>query len=77
MTGISKRDFLELFRPAWHKAFSIANVQEGFAETGIWPSSPFIILSAITSWPETSPDTQTEPINPLPTLMTSKSIRRA
>jgi hypothetical protein len=77
MTSMSKRDFLELFRPAWHKAFSVANVQGGFAKTGIWPFSPPIVLSAITSQLETPPDTQTEPAKPVPTLMTSKSIRRA
>jgi hypothetical protein len=57
MTSMSKRDFLELFRLAWHKAFSVANVQGGFAKTGIWPFLPSIVLSAITSRPETPPDT--------------------
>jgi hypothetical protein len=72
-----KRDFLELFRPAWHKAFSVANVQEGFAKTGIWLFLPLIVLSVITSRPETPPNTQTEPIKPVLTLITSKSIRKA
>jgi hypothetical protein len=50
---MSKRDFLKLFRLAWHKAFSVTNVQEGFAKTSIWLFLPLIVLSAITSRPET------------------------
>jgi hypothetical protein len=48
-----KRDFLKLFCLTWHKAFSVANVQEGFAKTGIWLFLLFIMLSVITSRPKT------------------------
>ncbi len=76
-TSLTKRDFLQIFRTAWNKSFSIANIQGGFAKTGIWPFKPLIVLDAITRRPETPPDSQNEPNKPPPTLMTSKSIRRA
>ena len=75
-TSMSKRDFYELFRPAWLKSFSVSNIQGGFAKTGIWPFSPPVVLDVITRRPETPPNDETDDLKPPPTPMTSKSIRR-
>ena len=75
-TSLTKRDFLELFRVAWNKSFSLSNIQGGFRKTGIWPFKPLIVIDAITRRLETPPNTQDDSNKPPPTLMTSKSIRR-
>ena len=76
-TSITKRDFLQIFRAAWVKSFSEANIKGGFAKTSIWPMKPRIVLDAIICRPETLPDTQIDSNKPSLTPMTSKSIRRA
>jgi hypothetical protein len=76
-TSLSKRDFYQLFRPAWQKSFSVANIQGGFKKAGIWPFSPPTVLNTITRRPETPPSTQDDSTTLPPTPMTSKSIRRA
>ena len=35
--GMPKSDFFYVFWPAWHQAMTVANVQAGFRETGIFP----------------------------------------
>ena len=38
--GLSKMDFFIVFQPAWRKAMTVANVQAGFRQTGIYPINP-------------------------------------
>jgi hypothetical protein len=40
LISMSKRFFWKFFRAAWDKAFSKANITEGFAATGVWPFDP-------------------------------------
>jgi len=72
---MSKRNFYEIFKPAWLESFTLANIQGAFAKTGIWPFSPPVVLDTIKRRPETPLKAQDEPLKPPPTPMTSKSIR--
>ena len=35
-----KMDFFQVFWPAWKKAMTVANIQAGFRQTGIYPVNP-------------------------------------
>ena len=35
--GMPKMDFFQVFWPAWKKAMTVANIQAGFRQTGIFP----------------------------------------
>ena len=35
--GMPKSDFFYVFWPAWHCAMTVANIQAGFRQTGIYP----------------------------------------
>ena len=74
---LTKRNFYEIFRPAWLDSFTPYNIQGGFQKAGIWPFKLDIVLDAITYRPPTPPTLQYESNNPPPTPLTSKSIRRA
>ena len=38
--GLPKMDFFQVFWPAWKKAMTVANIQAGFRQTGIYPVNP-------------------------------------
>ena len=38
--GMPKMDFFQVFWPAWKKAMTVANIQAGFRQTGIYPVNP-------------------------------------
>ena len=59
---------------AWLKSFTLANIQGGFAKTGIWPFSLAIVLDTIKRRPETPLPTEDSPSKLPPTPLTSKSI---
>ena len=72
-----KRNFYEIFRPTWLNSFTLYNIQGGFEKAGIWPFKLDIVLDTITYRPPTPPNTQIDCLEPPPTPLTSKSIRRA
>ena len=45
--SLSKREFLELFWPAFEKAFSIVNIESGWSRTGLKPFDPDKIIKVI------------------------------
>ena len=63
LTSIKKRHFLNLFRAAWDKSFTIENIQKAFTKPGIWPFNPQLVLSVITA-----------PITPLPAPKSEQSV---
>ena len=48
LTSMKKRHFLDRFRPAWHTAFTVKNIQRAFEKPGIWPIKPSLVLDVIT-----------------------------
>ena len=48
LTSMKKRHFLDRFRPAWHIAFTVKNIQRAFEKPGIWPIKPSLVLDVIT-----------------------------
>ncbi len=72
--SMSKREFWPMFRASWETAFTVKNIQSGFAKTGIWPQNPRVVLDKIE---------RPKPQAPLPALtniehtpMTCRSVRR-
>lgn len=59
LTGVTKRDFLRLFWPAWQKAFTEANIKSGWAKTGLWPFDPPVVMKMFKK-AATPPGDQTE-----------------
>ena len=51
---ITKRQFYYLFKPAFEKAFSEANVTSGWRKTGLDPFDPSAVLSQLSTEPEAS-----------------------
>ena len=47
LVSMSKREFWPLFRVSWEEAFTQENILSGFANTGIWPYKPSIVLDKI------------------------------
>ena len=41
--GMPKMDFFIVFWPSWKKAMTVANIQAGFCQTGIYPFNPNVI----------------------------------
>jgi len=73
---MTKRSFYRLFRSAYQKSFTEENIQGGFAKTEIWPFCPSKVLDTITRRPITPPEAENQALQPPPTPLTSKSIRR-
>jgi hypothetical protein len=48
LCGITKRDFLRLFWPAFIKAFSQSNIESGWRKTGLYPLDSTVVLSKLT-----------------------------
>jgi hypothetical protein len=44
LTGVTKRDFLGLFWPAWQQAFTEANINSGWSKTGLCPFDPAMVM---------------------------------
>ena len=55
---MNKRQFYKLFKPAFHKAFSEANILSGWRQTGLHPFEPSIILSQLSTKPASRPTSQ-------------------
>ena len=47
LCGITKREFLRLFWPAFIKAFSQSNIESGWRKTGLYPLDSTIVLSKL------------------------------
>ena len=45
--GMPKMDFFIVFWPSWKKAMTVANIQAGFRQTGIYPFNPNVINPAL------------------------------
>ena len=45
--GMPKMDFFIVFWPSWKKAMTVANIQAGFCQTGIYPFNPNVINPAL------------------------------
>ena len=45
--GMPKMDFFIVFWPFWKKAMTVANIQAGFCQTGIYPFNPNVINPAL------------------------------
>nr|POE44883.1 hypothetical protein CFP56_78935 [Quercus suber] len=45
LSAVTKRDFLQLFWPAYQRAFSVNNILSAWSKTGIHPLNPAVILS--------------------------------
>ena len=73
LTSMSKRSFWKIFWPAWNQAFSVKNINSGFAKTGIWPLKPSLILDTITIAIESDTDNN---IQELKTPTTCRAVRR-
>ena len=43
---LAKRNFFEVFWPAWHESMSIGKIQSGFRKTGIFPMNMAAIVKS-------------------------------
>ena len=48
IVSITKRMFWTIFWPAWQEAFSEKTVTSAYAQTGIFPHNPELLISRIT-----------------------------
>jgi hypothetical protein len=76
-SNMTKRMFYGLFKPAFEKAFSIANIMSAWSKTGLWPYDPPIVLDIFKQRPNTDIPLRIEARDPneVKTPYTSKSIR--
>jgi len=48
LSSITKRDFLQLFWPAYQRAFSTSNITSSWQKTGLLPYDPSVVLASMT-----------------------------
>ena len=58
-------------------SFNTTNIKGGFEKVGIWLYLLLIVLNIINNRFKPPPEPLIKPLGPPPTLLTSKSIRRA
>lgn len=77
LTSMKKRHFLNLFRTAWDRSFTVENIQKAFAKPGIWPFNPQLVLLVITApiTPLPAPESKQLVVVELKTPKSAKSIR--
>jgi hypothetical protein len=74
LVSMTKRMFWPIFKRAWDKSLTEANISSAFAKTGIWPYKLHIVLSVVAPLrPETSPETSSGVIT---TPYTAKCMRQ-
>jgi hypothetical protein len=47
LVSMTKRMFWPIFKRAWDRSLTEANILSAFAKTGIWPYNPHIVLSVV------------------------------
>ena len=75
MVSMSKRFFWLLFSKAWKAAFTSVNIQSAFANTGVWPLNPAIILKKMKSKSSSNSTPSKGTPKTMKTPLTSRGIR--
>jgi hypothetical protein len=64
LIGVTKRDFLGLFWPAWQQAFTEANVISEWSKTGLCPFDPSVVMRIFAEATSPPDDLAEEPHTP-------------
>ena len=75
MVSMSKRFFWPLFNKAWKTAFTSVNIESAYANTGVWPLNPAIILNKMKSNLKSNSTPSKEAPKTMKTPLTSRGIR--
>ncbi|KAH7028280.1 hypothetical protein B0J12DRAFT_556165, partial [Macrophomina phaseolina] len=62
LSRMTKREFWSLFYPAFEAAFTQANIESGFAKTGLHPLNPEAVLQHLRKHKAPRPPSSTNPI---------------
>jgi len=71
---IDRHHFYNLFKPAYDRAFSAANIQSAFRKTGIHPLDPEVVLRTLSTKPEASSAPMTSSPEVMSLIATSDSF---